>query len=70
MVQLVSERPRPGLGSSPTEKSSSGTPAKFAPEEALLEARPGTASVKQVCLHDTRMKDELEEYRERIANSK
>jgi hypothetical protein len=69
MVQLVTEIHEPGPEKSPIEKSSRGTPEDLAHEEEGLEAGFGNASVNQVYLHDHRMNDELEEYRERLAGS-
>jgi len=68
MVQLVTEENRPALEGRSTVRSSRGTPANSA-NEVDSKADSGNASVNQVYLHDHRMKDELEVYRERIANS-
>ena len=51
------------------ERSSSGTLGVVLDEGEGPEARLGVGPIRQAYLHDHRMKDELDEYRERIAVS-
>jgi hypothetical protein len=68
MVQLVTKGNETGLERSPVEKSTTGTLADFAHEEDT-ETSFGSVSVNRVYLHDHRTKDDLDQYRERIAGS-
>ena len=69
MDHLTTERHEPTMETRQMKQNSGGSPSKPINEEDP-DTGFGSTSVIRVPLHDHRMKDELEEYRERLANSK